>query len=138
MHALSVIVSIRPEHVKNIISGRKTVELRRRFPERLLAGTLLLIYSSKPDQTMCGVARIDSVEKLRIKRLWDLYGRQACLSRKAFFEYFVGRVEGFVRVHAALPKQVDKIPDDGAPSRMPQQRDIFDLAVVEEFPKVLC
>ena len=32
MQTSEIIISIRPEHVRNIMAGRKTVELRRRFP----------------------------------------------------------------------------------------------------------
>ena len=41
MEASGIIMSIRPEHAFDIMSGRKTVELRRRFPERVQMGSLI-------------------------------------------------------------------------------------------------
>ena len=43
MVASGIIMSIRPEHAFDIMSGRKTVELRRRFPEHVPPGSLILI-----------------------------------------------------------------------------------------------
>ena len=41
-----IIISIKPEHAHNIIVGRKTVELRRRFADTSAIGRWMLIYSS--------------------------------------------------------------------------------------------
>jgi predicted transcriptional regulator len=41
MEASGIIMSIRPEHGCDIMSGRKTVELRRRFPEHVPLGSLV-------------------------------------------------------------------------------------------------
>jgi predicted transcriptional regulator len=43
-----LLVSVRPKYASQILSGKKTVELRRKFPETIAAGTLALIYSSSP------------------------------------------------------------------------------------------
>ena len=43
-----LLVSLHPRHASNILSGEKTVELRRRFPEQHTRGALALIYSTKP------------------------------------------------------------------------------------------
>jgi predicted transcriptional regulator len=52
-----LLVSLHPRHASNILSGEKTVELRRRFPERHMRGALALIYSTSPVQAIVGVAR---------------------------------------------------------------------------------
>jgi predicted transcriptional regulator len=54
MIASGIIMSIRPEHAFDIMSGRKTVELRRRFPEHVPTGSLILIYASSPEQRLIG------------------------------------------------------------------------------------
>jgi predicted transcriptional regulator len=58
MQASGIIISIRPEHARNIMAGRKTVELRRRFPASVLHGTTMLIYSSTPERALVGAVRI--------------------------------------------------------------------------------
>ena len=56
-----LLVSLHPRHASNILSGEKTVELRRRFPEQHIRGALALIYSTTPVQAIVGVARIKHV-----------------------------------------------------------------------------
>ena len=51
-----VLMSIRPQYAEAILSGEKTVELRRRRPS-FSAGTTVLIYSSAPLQTRAGDVR---------------------------------------------------------------------------------
>lgn len=93
--ASDVIISVRPEHARNIVSGRKTVELRRRFPQDRVLGRLMLIYSSSPDQAMIGATVIRSVQRMSVPSLWRSFRDQACVSRKTFLEYFCGVHEGF-------------------------------------------
>jgi len=38
-----IIISVKPEHAHNIIVGRKTVELRRRFADTSAIGRWMLI-----------------------------------------------------------------------------------------------
>jgi hypothetical protein len=40
-----IIISVKPEHAHNIIMGRKTVELRRRFADTSAIGRWMLILS---------------------------------------------------------------------------------------------
>jgi predicted transcriptional regulator len=93
--AANIVISIRPEHVHNILIGRKTVELRRRFPEDMPAGCLLLIYASRPHQALVGAARIDRVQRMVIDTLWQTYKAQACVPWRLFVEYFAGATEGY-------------------------------------------
>jgi predicted transcriptional regulator len=105
-----IIISIRPEHANNIMAGRKTVELRRRFPANSLAGGLMFIYASSPDQALIGAARIERVRRMTPAGLWRSFKKQACMSRELFNTYFAGATEGFgvmlgevVRFPEAIP-----------------------------------
>lgn len=89
-----ILVSIRPTFVERILSGEKTVELRRRFPENA-AGELALIYSSSPVSAVVGYARIKQVRKLSIRQIWKEHGADACISKKDFEAYFEGVDFGF-------------------------------------------
>lgn len=95
MQTSEIIISIRPEHVRNIMTGRKTVELRRRFPESLAAGGLMLIYSSSPEQALVGAARIENVTRMKPISLWQAFRKQVCVPRDFFNAYFAGADEGF-------------------------------------------
>ncbi len=95
MQTSEIIISIRPEHVRNIMAGRKTVELRRRFPESLAAGGLMLIYASSPEQALVGAARIENVRRMTPAGLWRSFREQVCVPREYFNAYFAGADEGF-------------------------------------------
>jgi predicted transcriptional regulator len=90
-----LLLSIRPNYVDDILNGKKTVELRRRFSEAATAGSILLIYSTSPTQAVVGYATIEAVKKLPLGKLWKLHGKDACVSREEFDQYFSGVSEGF-------------------------------------------
>ena len=90
-----VVLSIRPKFTSRIISGEKTVELRRRFPVSVPKGTIAYIYATSPERAMVGVAEISSVRKLAIEEIWCLYASVAYIERLEFERYFEGLEEGF-------------------------------------------
>ena len=57
-----VLFSIRPAHAEKILTGNKTVELRRRFASAVTPGTLALIYSTSPTSALTGSAKIKAVQ----------------------------------------------------------------------------
>ncbi len=90
-----VVLSIRPKFSSRIMSGEKTVELRRRFPSSAPKGTIAYIYSTSPERAMVGVAEISSVKKLAIEEIWRRYADVAFIERTEFDRYFEGLNEGF-------------------------------------------
>ena len=80
-----LIVSIRPQHARNIVAGLKTVELRRRFPVNVVVGRIMFIYSSSPDQAIIGAVQIENVCRMPVKCLWREYRQRVCLSKISFF-----------------------------------------------------
>lgn len=90
-----VVLSIRPQYSAKILEGRKTVELRRRFPLSAPRGTIAYIYSTSPDRAMVGRAEISGVVKRPVKEIWRAYGRTAFIKRRDFDAYFDGLKEGF-------------------------------------------
>lgn len=90
-----ILVSIRPTYASKILSGQKTVELRRKFPEVSAIGATALIYSTSPVQAIVGYARIKNVLRLPVEQIWLAYGEAACIERKDFDTYFEGQDYGF-------------------------------------------
>jgi predicted transcriptional regulator len=90
-----VLVSVRPEYASKIFDGEKTVELRRKFPESPVIGSVVLIYSSSPVSAIVGSAQIKAVRKLRVVQIWAQHGEEACISKKDFDSYFRGLTHGF-------------------------------------------
>jgi predicted transcriptional regulator len=90
-----VLVSVRPVHAGKILSGKKTVELRRRFPEVSSTGANALIYSSSPVRAVVASVRIKDVVKLPVSSIWKQYGAAACISKDEFDSYFANLKFGF-------------------------------------------
>lgn len=90
-----VVLSIRPRYTTRIMSGEKTVELRRRFPASAPKGTIAYIYSTSPERAMVGVAEIAGVRKLDVEDIWRRYADVAFIERPDFDRYFEGLDKGF-------------------------------------------
>lgn len=90
-----VVLSIRPQYSTRIMSGEKTVELRRRFPASAPKGTIAYIYSTSPERAMVGVAEIAGVRKLGVEEIWRRYADVAFIDRPDFDNYFEGLDQGF-------------------------------------------
>lgn len=110
MDASGIIMSIRPGHAFDIISGRKTVELRRRFPETVPTGSLMLIYASSPEQRLIGAVVIEGVKRMTPRELWRSFRDRACVERSLFEDYFSGAREGFGVLLGACVRFEDPIP----------------------------
>lgn len=105
-----VVLSIRPRYSERILEGKKTAELRRRFPLSAPRGAIAYIYSTSPVRAMVGRAEIADVVKLPIADIWKRYQKCAFISKADFQSYFSGLEEGFVLEFAnarPFPRQLD-------------------------------
>jgi predicted transcriptional regulator len=87
MHPL--IFSIAPKWIDEILHGRKTVELRRR-PPTLAHVTRAYLYETSPScriRVRCWVGPVISQPPAV---LWDRVGKQSCISKMQFDDYFLG------------------------------------------------
>ncbi|MGN6207957.1 helix-turn-helix domain-containing protein [Asticcacaulis sp.] len=91
-----VVFSIKPQYSEKILDGKKTVELRRRFPIDTPAGTKALIYSTSPTRAVTGIAQIDEVLKGTPSSIWKNFSTEACIAKDDFDSYFAGAENGFV------------------------------------------
>lgn len=90
-----VLISIKPRYLDAILSGRKTVELRKRST-RIPTGTRLLLYASSPRCAVVGEARVGSREELSIEDLWVKHGVAAAVTREELDAYYAGAEQGVV------------------------------------------
>lgn len=86
--------SIHPMYADLILSGKKTVELRRRFPSKITDCSKLVIYSTSPTSAIVGAVNIVGVNRLPVPELWRHFGDAACIAEVAFSNYFAGLTEG--------------------------------------------
>jgi predicted transcriptional regulator/DNA-binding XRE family transcriptional regulator len=90
-----IIISIRPRYSEKILEGKKTVELRRRFPTSGPKGAVAYIYSTSPVRAIVGRVNISDVVKLPISEIWERYAKYAYIEKRDFDSYFAGVKEGF-------------------------------------------
>lgn len=83
------IISIRPHFVGSILSGKKTVELRRRIP-KVEVGTRLWIYATKPIGAVVASSIVQRVIAGSPADIWEKVHDLAGLDREAFDGYFAG------------------------------------------------
>jgi len=99
-----VVFSVKPQYSEKIQDGSKTVELRRRFPVSVPAGTVALIYSTSPMQALTGIAEIEGVIKCSPDDIWQNFSHQTCVARADFESYFAGVDRGFaIKLRRARP-----------------------------------
>jgi len=94
----NVIISIKPQYALKVVSGEKTIELRRKFPLDDIEGGIALIYASSPIKQIIGYVVIEKVRELPIDTLWNKCSGQACVAKDFFYSYFDGVNNGFALV----------------------------------------
>jgi len=104
------IFSIKPKYVQLILSGEKTVELRRTLPRFIEKGSRVYIWESSPKRRFAGVVNVVAVESIPINRLWATVSHTAGISESEFEEYFAGAKEG-VAVFLCQPEEFAAKPE---------------------------
>lgn len=93
-----IVLSIKPVYSEKILDGRKTVELRRRFPVSVPSGVIAYIYATSPVKAMVGTAEIRDVLRLPVEQIWQDFENSAYIDRSKFDRYFEGVKEGYALV----------------------------------------
>ena len=84
-----VLISIRPNYAEAILSGEKTVELRRRIPA-INPGTHLWIYATRPLGAIVGSATVDDIIEGTPAQIWEDYMDRIGVGQCAYKKYFAG------------------------------------------------
>lgn len=82
-----ILISVRAKYVHKMLTGEKTVELRRRTL-RVSPGTRVWIYTTAPRCVVEAFAFIDRVVTAPPKHLWQKYKRSSGVAQNEFIEYF--------------------------------------------------
>lgn len=139
----AIFLSLRPVYAELIVSGAKTIELRRIRP-RAMPGTLVIIYSSSPVKQIVGTCIVDKIGVASPEEIWKLHGPHIGLDWSAVATYFHGKVEGVaisvtnpVRLANPIPLlTVRKYLGDSAPPQSFRyiRRDEADALIRAESP----
>jgi predicted transcriptional regulator len=85
----ALFLSLRPRFAELLLSGEKTVELRRVRPN-VAPGTRVLLYASSPEMKLVGRAEVAEVQVAPTAQIWKEHGPQTGISRKEYDEYLDG------------------------------------------------
>jgi predicted transcriptional regulator len=98
--AADAIISIHPTYADAILTGKKTIELRRRVPA-LPLGTRLWIYATRPTGAVIGIATIRDVARGHPSTIWKKHRNGAGVDHASFEAYFSGAQEAVAIILAA-------------------------------------
>lgn len=91
---MNVLLSIKPEHVQNILAGIKKFEFRRKLHQRRDV-TKACIYCTSPVKKIVGEFTIVSILCDAPEDIWRLTAHESGISKEFFDRYFFGRSEGY-------------------------------------------
>ena len=91
----SVLLSVRPRFARSLMTGTKTAEVRRRFPN-LEPGTELFIYSSSPERAVIGTLILNGINQLNIADVWATFGKQIEIESTELDAYLEGSIKASI------------------------------------------
>ena len=83
-----ILLSVRPEYVKNIINGKKKYEFRRKIFRKNVSH--VIIYSTRPMKKIVGYFEVGEIIEDSPKVLWKNYKKYSGMKKSDFFSYFNG------------------------------------------------
>jgi predicted transcriptional regulator len=87
-----LLLSVKPRFARAMLEGRKTIEVRRKFPE-VPAGTVIVLYSSSPERAVLGTVRLKQITRVDPGRVWGMYADEIALDHAALVDYLDGALE---------------------------------------------
>ncbi len=84
-----ILISLSQPYVDHLLSGRKTVELRRRAVN-VLPGTRVWIYAKAPQANFPAVGVVKRIVTAPPAQLWKQFRKDSAVALSDFKEYFVG------------------------------------------------
>ena len=84
-----MLLSINPEHVKNILQGNKTYEFRKILCKRKV--DIIVIYATYPVKLIVGEVEVLDIIEMEKEQLWKLTEKRAGISKDFFDQYYEGR-----------------------------------------------
>lgn len=82
----SLVMSIHPEHIDKILTGEKTVELRKRFSKKW-EGKRINLYATSPFKALVGCARIKKVVHTTKESVWKFFEHLIGCTKNEYDEY---------------------------------------------------
>lgn len=80
-------ISVKPEYAHKIISGEKTIELRKVAP-KASENDIVIIYSTNPEKAIIGICKVASVIKLKPTTMWANHKNNLGINKKSYTDYY--------------------------------------------------
>ena len=85
-------LSVKPRYARAILEGRKTIEVRRRFPT-VPAGTVVVLYASSPERAIIGTVRLKEMIRIDPSEVWSMYADDIEIDEGSLDAYLAGAPE---------------------------------------------
>lgn len=83
-----IIISIKPEFVNKIITGEKSIELRKVKPN-VSESDIVLIYSTMPVKAIIAYCEVDFILKMAPEILWKTHSKKLGIDKERFSSYYL-------------------------------------------------
>ncbi|MGV8056925.1 MAG: ASCH domain-containing protein [Smithellaceae bacterium] len=119
-----LIMSIKPEYLKKILSGIKSIELRKVKPN-VSKGDLIVFYASSPQKAICGAATVLSISEDSPSAVWNAYSDKLGIEKVKYDSYFGNREKAYAIILDIVweylqPVHLDKLREARADFMPPQ------------------
>ena len=94
--AQTVLISIHPQYVDLISSGKKKIEFRKRKFSRPIKR--FVVYSTAPVSKLVGFFDVENIESSTPEKLWENYSSIGGINRADFFDYYAN-TENAIGIH---------------------------------------
>lgn len=84
-----ILISIKERFVNQILSGKKTIELRKAEP-KASRGDSMIIYTTRPKKAVTAIAIIDEILVLTPEEMWELYREHLGIDKESYDAYYEG------------------------------------------------
>lgn len=102
----SIVLSVWPKYAHQILTYKKTIELRKRFSKNLVGATVFL-YATRPTQAVVGEAIISAIVEGKPKEIWSIFKEKLGCSHQEYWNYCVGSK----KITAILLEEISPYPD---------------------------
>lgn len=116
---MKVLMSIRPQYVEKIFSGKKIYELRRKIFKKDVK--TIVVYASSPVMQVIGEVDIEQIISDTPFNIFQKFKENICISQKDYFDYFADTDIAYaIKIQKARQYSNPKRLNDFGVKRAPQ------------------
>lgn len=85
MRTKIIILSIHPQHIDKILSGKKLYEYRKRVPDNI---QYIVVYATSPVKKIVALIKVDTIIRGTPAKVWTETYRYSGITKAFFMDYF--------------------------------------------------